>query len=69
MGQKIQLSESQLRNLIKESVMKALVSEWRGLNASEKEWRDIDQKREDEKHAKENDISVEKSKFAKKNVR
>lgn len=66
MGQKIQLSESQLRNLIKESVMKALVSEWRGLNASEKEWRDIDQKREDEKHAKENDISVEKSKFAKK---
>lgn len=66
MGQKIQLSESQLRNLIKESVKKALVKEWRELTASEKEWRDVEQKKEGEKRAKENDDAVEKSKFAKK---
>lgn len=66
MGQKIQLSESQLRNLIKESVKKALVKEWRELTASEKEWRDIEQEREDKKRAEKNDDAVEKSKFAKK---
>ena len=66
MEQKIQLSESQLRKLIKESVKKALVKEWRELTASEKEWRDIEREREDKKCAKENDDAVEKSKFAKK---
>jgi len=63
---KVRLTESQLHKLIKESVMKALVKEWRELTASEKEWRDIEREREDKKCAKENDDAVEKSKFAKK---
>jgi len=63
---KVKVTEGQLRKLIKESVKKALVKEWRELTASEKEWRDIEQEREDKKHAKENDDAVKKSKFAKK---
>lgn len=61
----VKINENTLRKMVAESVKK-VVNEWRDLTASEIEWRDIERKRDDEKHAREMDDLTAKSKMAKK---
>lgn len=62
---KVQLAGHDIEEMVERCVEK-IIKEWRELSASEKEWRDIEQKREDERLAKEWDDQTRKSMMAKK---